>query len=97
METMILQESAPGLRRRLAAVRHVFADAVLADVDAEFEQFTVDAGRTPTRILPAHLADQISDLAGNDRLSELAVPHLPGPEQAKAGKVPGHDRSGLDE
>ena len=61
---MILQKSAPGLRRRLAAVHHVFADAALADVDAEFEQFAVDARRTPTRILPAHLADQISDLAG---------------------------------
>jgi len=93
---MILQECAPGLRRRLAAVKHVFADAAFTDVDAEFEQFTVDAGCTPTRILPAHLADQISDLAGNDRSSGLAAPHLPGPEQAKAGTMPGHDRFGLD-
>jgi len=29
-----------------AAAHHVLADAALADVDAEFEQFAVDAGGT---------------------------------------------------
>jgi hypothetical protein len=82
---MILQESAPSLRRRLAWAHHVFADAAFADVDAEFEQFTVDARCTPTRILSAHPADQIADLAGNEWSSELAASHLPGPEQAKTG------------
>src|SRR5467141_1916375 len=32
---VILQKCAPGLRRRLAAAHHVFADAALTDVDAE--------------------------------------------------------------
>jgi hypothetical protein len=54
---VILQESASGLRRRFVAVHHVFADAALADVDAEREQLTVNAGCTPTRILTAHAAD----------------------------------------
>jgi hypothetical protein len=40
---MILQKGAPGLRGRLGAAHHVFADAGLADVDAEFEQLAVDA------------------------------------------------------
>src|ERR1700745_2007395 len=62
---MVLQEGAPGLRRRLAAAHHVFANAALADIDAEFEQLAVDAGCTPPGILPAHPADQISDLARN--------------------------------
>jgi hypothetical protein len=62
------------------------------DVDAEFEQFPVDAGCTPTGIVPAHLADQISDLAENDGSSGLAAPHLPGPEQTQAGTMPGYDR-----
>jgi hypothetical protein len=44
---MILQKCAPGLRRRFAAAHHVFADAALTDVDAEFEQFTMDAGVHP--------------------------------------------------
>jgi hypothetical protein len=34
----------------------------------------VDAGCTPTGILPAHLADQISDLAQNDGSSGLIAP-----------------------
>src|SRR6267143_2926216 len=94
---VILQKCAPGLRRRLAAAHHVFADAALTDVDAEFEQFAVDAGRTPTGILPADLADQISDLARNDRSSGLAAPHLPRPEQTKAGTMPGYYRFRLDD
>src|ERR1700694_1766475 len=54
---MILQKCAPSLRRRFAAAHHVFADAALADVDAELEQFTVDPWCTPRRILSTHLAD----------------------------------------
>ena len=94
---MILQKGAPGLRRRFAAAHHVFADAALPDVDAEFEQFPVDAGCTPTGILPTHPADQISDLVRNNRSSRLAVPHLPGPEQTKAGTMPGNDGLGLND
>jgi hypothetical protein len=90
---MILQECAPGLRRRLAAVHHVLADAALADIDAEFEQFTVNAGCTPSGILPAHLANQISDLTGDGRWSRLAnMLDLPRPEEAKAGTMPGQNR-----
>jgi len=95
--SVILEKCAPGLRRRLAAAHHVFADAALTDVDAEFEQFAVDAGCTPSGILLTHLADQISDLARNERSSGLAVPHLPGPEQTKAGTMPGYDRFWLDD
>jgi hypothetical protein len=90
LRDVILQKGAPGLRRRLAAAHHVFADAGLADIDAELEQLTVNAGCTPTEILAAHPADQVSDLAGNDRSSRLAA-YLPGPKQAKAGTMPGHD------
>jgi hypothetical protein len=51
----------------------------------------------PKRVLPAHLADQLADVARNDRSSRLAVPHLPGPEQPKAGTMPGKDRFGFDD
>ncbi len=54
---VIPQEGASGLRRRLVAAHHVFADAGLADVDAELEQLPVNAGCTPARILAAHPAD----------------------------------------
>src|SRR5271165_4142796 len=77
LREVVLQESAPGLRRRLAAAHHVFAHAGLTNVDAELEQFTMNAGCTPQGILPAHPADQISDLAGNERPPSLAAANLP--------------------
>jgi len=38
LRDVILQKGAPRLRGRLAAAHHVFADAALADADAELEQ-----------------------------------------------------------
>src|SRR5260370_26104802 len=58
---VILQEGPPRLRRRLPTAYDVLADAGLADIDAEFEQFSVDAGRAPERILAAHLSNQLAD------------------------------------
>jgi Recombinase/Resolvase, N terminal domain len=55
---VILQEGPPGLRRRLPTAYNVLAHAGLADIDAEFEQFAMDAGRAPERILAAHLPNQ---------------------------------------
>jgi len=49
---MIFEESAPRLRRRFVAAHHVFADAALSDVDAEFEQFSMDPRCTPKGISP---------------------------------------------
>ena len=94
---VILQECAPGLRRRLAKAHHVFADAALPDVDAEFEKFTVDARCTPTGILSAHSADQSSDFTGDGWSSSLAPPDLPGPEEPKASAMPSKDRIGLND
>ena len=84
---MIREEGAPSLRRRFMAAQHVFADAALSDLDAEFEQFAVDAGCTPTGILPAHLADKISDFSRKDESAALATAHLPDPEQAEASAM----------
>ena len=94
---VIVQEGAPGLRRRPAGAHHVLAYAALPDVDTEFEQLAVDAGGAPTGILPAHPADQASDLVGNRGPSGLAAPHPPSPEPAKASTMPGHDRFWLDD
>ena len=44
---VILKESPPVLRRRLPPAYDVLAHAGLADIDAELEQFAVDAGRAP--------------------------------------------------
>ena len=63
----------------------------LKDVEAKFEQFTMDAVCTPKGILAAHLADEIPDFTRNDGPTVLAAPHLPSPEQAKGGAMPSHD------
>jgi hypothetical protein len=64
--SFIGRSSAPSLRGRFVAARNVFADAALRDVEAKFEQFTMDAGCTPKGVLAAHLADEISDFTRND-------------------------------
>src|SRR5215469_252477 len=89
--------SAPRLRRWLMAPQHVFAHTALSDVDAEFEKFAMDARCTPTRILLAHHADQVSDFVGDEGSSGLPAPHLPSPEPSKAGTMPGQDRFWLDD
>src|SRR6516165_196447 len=94
---MILQKATPGLRRRLATAHHVFAHAALPNVDAELEQFTVDAGCAPSGVFAAHPADQVADFTGKRGSSRPAPPNLPRPEQTKASAVPGNDRLGLND
>ena len=67
------------------------------DFDAKLEQLPVDAGCTPTRILPAHPADQITNLARNDGSSRSATLDFPSPEKAEASTMPGKDRLGLND
>ena len=50
---VILQESAPGLRRGLAPVDHVFGDGGLTDVDPEFQQFAMNPRLRPSADSPA--------------------------------------------
>jgi hypothetical protein len=47
---LIAEKAAPGWRRRPSSSHHVLGNRGLADLDAEFEQFTVDPGRTPERV-----------------------------------------------
>src|SRR6516164_6331110 len=89
---VILQEGPPGLRRWLAASRHILANTGLADVDAELKPFAVDPRRAPKRILAAHLANQFPYFMGDRRSSRLAAAHLPGPDQPKPFAVPGNHR-----
>src|SRR5882724_2963186 len=43
---VVLKEGPPGLQRWLPVAYDVLAHAGLTDVDAKFEQFAMDAGRT---------------------------------------------------
>src|SRR5919106_2642972 len=93
---VVLEESPPGLGRRLAAADEVVAHARLADVDAELQKLAVNTRRTPARILFAHAADEIPNIMWDRRPPSLASPNLPRPEEAKCVAVPGNDCFGLD-
>ena len=88
---VILKEGLPGLRRWLSPACNVLAHARFSDVDAQFEQFTMDTRRTPERILAAHLANQLPNLFGHWWTPGLATTNFPGPEQPKAVAMPAND------
>ena len=60
---MVVKEGPPGLRRWLPTAYQVFAHARFTNLDAEFQQLAVDTRCAPTRILFAHAADQVANLA----------------------------------
>src|SRR5665213_3894180 len=93
---MIAQESAPSLAWRPASLDHVLSDARLRDLNAELEQFAVDAWRSPERVLDTHLPDQRSGFSLYLR-SPSQWARLPAPVAAKARPMPTHKRLGPDD
>jgi hypothetical protein len=59
---------------------HIIANAGLAHVNAEFEEFAVNAGCAPEGVLATHPADQFTNLFLQARTAALSVPDLLGPE-----------------
>ena len=51
---MVTQESAPSRGRRSASLDHILRDTGLSDLEAELEQLTMDARRSPQRIVTAN-------------------------------------------
>jgi len=78
------------------AADHVLADAGLADVDAEFEQSTMDAWCSPEWILATHLPDQLTNVLANRWLPRLPATDLPCPEQSESFAVPGNQGPRFD-
>jgi hypothetical protein len=94
---MIVEKGAPRLRGRFAAADHVLGHAGFSNFDTQLEQFTMDVGSTPERILAAHPPDQIADLTANRRTAGFTPPNSPRPEQAKPLAMPGDDGLGSDD
>jgi hypothetical protein len=67
---------------------HILANAGLAHVNAEFEEFAVDAWRSPEGVLATHPADQLANVFWHARAAALSVSDLPGPEPSEALPVP---------
>ncbi|TPV99489.1 MAG: hypothetical protein USCAAHI_01074 [Beijerinckiaceae bacterium] len=59
---VVVQKATPGWGGDFGPPRQVSPDRGLADLDAELEQFAVDAGGAPERVGQAHPADQITNL-----------------------------------
>ena len=62
---MIIKESTPGLRRRPPMADHVFGDRGFGQTDAKHFQFTMDAGSTPTNVVPRHGSNQFAHIGIN--------------------------------
>src|ERR687892_510192 len=59
---VVAKERPPGLRGLRAVLRHEAGDGAFGDVDAEFQQVSVDARGAPEGIRGGHLSDQGADL-----------------------------------
>jgi len=69
----------------------------LADVNAEFEEFTVDVRSAPKRVLAAHLPKQFTDFLRHRRAAALAAANFPSPKQSKSLAVPRDDSFRFDD
>jgi hypothetical protein len=57
---LIAKETLPGLQRPTLPRHHVDRNRGLRDIDAQFEQLTVDLGSAPQWVLNTHSSDQIA-------------------------------------
>src|SRR5262249_17370230 len=92
-----VQERAPRLRRWPPAATHVLADAGFSNVNAEFQQLTVDAWCAPQRVLSTHSLNQLTEMVRNGWASWPPVMALPRPEQPEGVAMPRDDGVRLDD
>src|SRR5688572_6113689 len=93
--TWVIQESPPRLGRRSPAANHVFTHTGFADLESQFEQFTVDLRSAPEWVFVTHGSNQLAHFLRHHRPPGLAPPNLPGPEQSKALAMPADDGGGF--
>lgn len=91
---VIPEKRTPGLRRRFSPTRHVARHCGFSDLEAEHEQLTVNARRSPSRVLGGDSTDQRSDLR-IDGWTSAAVSALPGPVELEALAMPADHGLGL--
>src|SRR3954464_5883405 len=91
---MVQEERSPALRRWAPVSGHVLGSRSLADIDAELEEFSMDARSAPERICQAHLADQLPNFERHLRPANSSS-RLPAPEQAETSAMPAQNGVGL--
>ena len=87
---VVSKKRPPGLRRRPATLHHVFGDRRLGDFEPQHQQFAMDPGRTPERILFAHPSDEIAQLT-IDLWPPCPIAEFPAPKRFEAGAMPSQD------
>src|SRR6476646_9699396 len=81
----------PALRWWAPMSGHVLGNRSLADIDAELEEFSMDARSAPEGICQADLADQLPNFERH--LGPAGSPsRLPAPEAAESSTMPSHNR-----
>jgi hypothetical protein len=93
---MVVEEGRPALRfaRIVVTLQAVQISRYgrLGNLEAQLEQFAMNARRSPAWIVCLHATNQLADLAADLRSSGVAKPRPPSPEQPEAGAMPGYDR-----
>ena len=93
---MIVNEGLPGLQRPAPPGHHVDRNRGLGDIDAQLEQFAVDLGGAPPRVLETHSSNEVAHFLGDPR-SATAPTGSPPPVSCKTQPVPTHDCFGSDD
>jgi hypothetical protein len=91
---MIGKEGTSRLGRRATATREVLRHRGLRYLDAELQQFAVDAWRSPEWVGMVHLANQRTDLSGECRPTNAARSRVPAPTGRERAPMPPYDGGG---
>jgi hypothetical protein len=94
---MIAQKGKPafGKLRISRCFAHPAGDGSFGNIEAEHEKLTVDARRSPSRILGDHPEDQISNIFRNSPSADLSTePGKDAPIELKPSSVPLNDGLG---
>ena len=93
---MIVEKRSPALTGWPSRFRHVLCHRGLADIDPEFEQFTMDTGSAPERVCNAHLANKLTNLSWGSWPTAPGS-RFPAPVSPKAGTMPLDHGIGFDD
>ena len=87
---VIAKEGLPGLHWPIPPGHHVFRNRGLGDIKAQSEQFAMDPGRSPQRVLKAHSSNEVAHLLADPRSAPRGA-RLPSPVGGKTHSMPTHD------
>src|SRR5437016_1603834 len=93
---MVAKKDLPSLQWSISPRHHVDRDRGLSDLDPELEQFAMDLGGAPKRVLQTHSSDQVAYLFA-DPGSATERTGLPSPVGGDAHSMPTDDRVRSDD